>query len=358
VGGSEIKIIKVANALARSGNPVQLAYLDPRETLLGRVDPAVPVTHLDRRGKYSFAALQRLRDLVNREHQTVVAVNLYPLLYVIPVVKWRRLSNVKAVGLINTDDLVGRAKLFGNLYAHFLKQCDQIVFGCSAQRTHWVKRYDLPMPRSRVIYNGVDYDFYSPTSGANEAIRLRQQLGIPADTIVIGSIGRLAPEKSYDSLISALARLNAAGRETYAIFAGKGAEWERLERLATAQGLGKHVNFLGVQSDVRPIISAMDIFVLPSKAVETFSNAALEAMAMARPVVLSEMGGAAEMVENGKTGFLFPVGEIDALVDILSKLHDSQDMRERLGMAARERVVNSFGFLGMVDQYRELMSPD
>jgi len=353
VGGSELKIIKVANALACSGTAVELAYLNPIETSLGMIDPAVPVTFLDRRGKYSFSSLRRLRDLVNRERQTVVAVNLYPLLYVVPVVKGRRLRNVRAVGLVNSMDLLGKERIYGWLFSQFLRRCDQIVFGCVAQQTHWVEKYGLPLERSLVIYNGVDHEYYSPTIRATEGIILRQQLRIPKNAVVIGSIGRLAPVKNFDNLIIAFAKLIATGREAYVILGGEGAERSRLERLAAARGVASRVKFLGVLNDVRPVMSAMDIFVLPS-AFETFSNSALEAMAMARAVVLSETGGAAEMVEHGKSGLLFDVGDVDALSEDLATLHSSREMRERLGVAARKRVIAAFSHEDMVDRYRKL----
>jgi glycosyltransferase involved in cell wall biosynthesis len=353
VGGSEIKIIKVANALVRSGTAVELAYLNPVETSLSMIDPAVPVTCLDRRGKYSFSSLRRLGELVNRERQTVVAVNPYPLLYVVPAVKWCKLSNIKCVGLVNSMDLFGRERMYGRLFAQFLRRCDQIVFGCMAQQMHWVKKYGLPLERSLIIYNGVDHEYYSPTIRAKEGILLRQQLQIPENAVVVGSIGRLAPVKNYDKLIIALANLSAAGREAYAILGGEGADREKLERLAAAKGVAGRVKFLGVLRDVRSAMSAMDIFVLPS-ASETFSNAALEAMAMARAVVLSEAGGAAEMVEHGESGLLFDVGDVDALSESLVILHNSRELRERLGAAARKRVIAAFGSEDMVDCYRRL----
>ena len=98
----------------------------------------------------------------------------------------------------------------------------------------------------------------------------------------------------------------------------------------------------------------MDIFVLPSSKIETFSNSALEAMAMGRAVVLSDIGGAAEMIENETSGLLFPIGDLDRLTDILNHLYCSDELRKQLGSAARERCVESFGFENMVEQYRNL----
>jgi glycosyltransferase involved in cell wall biosynthesis len=97
----------------------------------------------------------------------------------------------------------------------------------------------------------------------------------------------------------------------------------------------------------------MDVFVMPSS-VETFSNATLEAMAMARPVLLSEVGGAPEMVESDSSGLLFNLGNQQALYDALIRLHDSKELRDNLGQAARARVLESFTFGEMIERYRRV----
>jgi glycosyltransferase involved in cell wall biosynthesis len=271
------------------------------------------------------------------------------------VVKWRNSENVKAIGLINTSESIGKERLVENLYVLFLKQCDRIIFGCEDQRRVWVEKHKLSRDRSQVIYNGVDSTFYSPDCVVEESELLRRKLGIPDDAKIIGSVGRFRTEKSFDHLIMALAKLNRTGRESYGLLVGQGEEEQRLRQLAIEEGVGDKVIFLGIQRDVRAALSIMDVFVLPSSAVETFSNAALEAMAMARPVVLSDIGGAAEMIERGTSGMLFPVGNIDALVTILISLHDSTEARQALGSAARERVVQLYGFSDFVDQYKGLV---
>lgn len=354
VGGTETKVIKIANAIARSGVSVELAYLNPPETLLDQIDSSIPITNLSRRGKYSILALRRLSAAVKREQKLVVAVNQYPLLYVIPVVKWWNSRNVAVAGLINASESIGKERLFEKLYAQFLKQCDRIIFGCESQLRDWVEKHRLTRARSQVIYNGVDCAFYSPTCAVEEAELLRRKLEIPDDATIIGTVGRFRPEKSFDHLIMALARLNRSGRESYGLLVGQGQEQERLQKLAVEERIADKVRFLGLQRDVRPALTIMDIFVLPSST-ETFSNATLEAMAMARAVVLSEVGGAVEMIENGKSGMLFPAGNVDALSEIIAGLHDSSEMRRELGSAARKRAERLFAFSRMVSQYRALI---
>jgi glycosyltransferase involved in cell wall biosynthesis len=353
IGGSETKIVNVANALVKAGYRIAIAYLNPPDTLLERVDPAVPVTHLERRGKFSLESLRRLRRMTEAPNQVVISVNFYPLLYVVPAMR-RSLGN-KAACLINTTDFVCGQWIWGWVYAPFLRRCDQLVYGCRYQQTLWTEKYRLPARRSRYIYNGVDTAKYSPEENDGRAAGFRSRFGIPMGAVVIGGIGRFAPEKNFELLIRAVRELEATGRPAYLALVGEGAERRRLIAAAREAGLGERAVFPGVLNDVRDAIAAMDVFVLPSRAVETFSNAALEAMSMARPVVLSNIGGAAEMVVDGESGWLFDAGDVGWLMRILTDLYDSPPLRQRMGEAARQRVVDSFSFESMIEGYEELI---
>lgn len=356
VGGSETKIVRIANALTSSGTNAEIAYLNPPDTLLGRIHAAVPTTHLERRGKYSLHTLRRLCRLTESGQHVVVAVNLYPLLYVIPAVKRLGPGRGRTVCLVNTVALQGRKRLLGEVYAPFLRRCDRLVFGCASQQKFWTDTFRLPAPRTSYIYNGVDHEAFSPSHPEATPGSLRRDLGIPDGAVVIGSVGRLAPEKSFDLLIRAVAELRSQGRDAWLVLVGQGPERTKLERLASRHGSSDRVRFLGVLDDVRPALAMMDVFVLPSSDVETFSNAALEAMSMARAVVLSDIGGAAEMLVHGESGLLFDVGDTGRLVELLAGLYDSSEMRGRLGHAARQRVLDRLRISRMVEQYRELLS--
>lgn len=354
VGGSETKIVKIANALSRSGYSAAIAYLNPPDSLLERIDPGVPVTYLQRRGKFSINSLRRLRNLVAGGYRIVVSVNYYPLLYVIPTVKYLSSTNCKAVCLINTTDFGDGQRDWGHIYAPFLRRCDQLIYGCEAQQALWTQKYKLPVARSMHIYNGVDCEYFSPDASFKSADAFRREFGIPKEAIVIGSVGRFAPEKNFELLIKVLTNMRATGRNVYAILVGEGAERAALASVAARSGLSDKLLFPGVLNDIRPAVAAMDIFIMPSYS-ETFSNAALEAMAMARPVILGKVGGALEMVEHGKSGFLFDVRNVDTLTDLLVNLHDSKQLRDRIGIAARQRVTDRFYFGAMLDEYKVLI---
>ena len=151
-------------------------------------------------------------------------------------------------------------------------------------------------------------------------------------------------------LVEAIARVRARGIPARALFIGDGPMRPAVEARAAALGIAEHVLITGLQQDVRPLVAACDATVLCSTAVETFSLAALEAMALGRPVVHADIGGAAEMVRHGREGFLFPVGDTPALVERLAALADPA-LRSRMGAQARASVEARFGESAMVDRY-------
>ena len=107
---------------------------------------------------------------------------------------------------------------------------------------------------------------------------------------------------------------------------------------------------------MRPFLKVADTFVLTSTS-ETFSNAALEAMAMGLPVILSRVGGAAEMVEAGKNGFLYSPGNVTELAGHIAALAGDEALTRKVGAAAATQVQDSFSFTRMLDEYRSLLFP-
>jgi glycosyltransferase involved in cell wall biosynthesis len=122
---------------------------------------------------------------------------------------------------------------------------------------------------------------------------------------------------------------------------------------ARALGVAPYVTITGLQQEVRPFVAACDTVALTSFT-EAFSLAAIEAMALGKPVVHSEVGGAAEMIRPGRNGFLFPVGDTAALVERLAALSD-RAMCERMGAKAREAVEAQFSERAMVERYEKML---
>ena len=155
-------------------------------------------------------------------------------------------------------------------------------------------------------------------------------------------------------LVDAVAKLRKMGIPVRALVIGDGVTRPAIEARALSLDLEGDVVITGFQQDVRPYVAACDAVVQCSDAVETFSLAVLEAMALGKPVVHSDIGGAAEMIRPGENGFLFPVGDTEALVDRLARLSRRAD-RERMGRKAREMVEARFSERAMVDRYERML---
>ena len=353
VGGSETKIVRVLNALWERGVRVAACYLNEPSDLRNSLHPQVPVWHLQRRGKFSLAALHRLARLLREQRPAVVfTVNLYPALY--GCIASRGLG-VDTIALLNTTHFARRDEWRRAFYRPFLRRLDRVVYGCELQRQEWRRRIGSGRP-SEVIYNGVDVEAFSPTHADRHRAHERERLGIGRDTFVIGSVGRLVAHKNQRVLIDALAHLRGRSLDAHLLLVGQGPMRDALEERVRALGLERHVTFAGLQHDVRPALAAMDVFVLPSTHVETFSNAALEAMAMGKPVVLSRIGGAREMIRDGVEGFTIEPSDLEPRLKVLlAQLCADGDRVARLGQAARERAVSEFSLDAMVSSYAALI---
>ena len=359
IGGSEWKIVRIANALRQGGHDIHLAYLNAPHTLRGRLDPGLPVFHLGRTGKFSFPALGRLkRYILEQQISHVACVNLYPLLYA-QAVAWQLGKRAPVVSaFINTTDFrTSSDERQMIVYAPLLRRAAYLVFGCRLQQEQWMDRYDLPTTNSRVIYNGVDQAHFNPAAVAETREQLRRRYGFPLDAFIVITVGQLRPEKQQTDLVQAAAAVASRGLPIHAVLVGDGDERGAIERCIADLGVRDKVHLAGAADEVRPFLKLADAFVLTSTAVETFSNAALEAMAMGLPVILSRIGGAAEMAEVGQNGFLYAPGDVAELAGYIAALAGDEDLTREMGRTAMTQMQRRFGFTGMVDEYRTLLFP-
>jgi glycosyltransferase involved in cell wall biosynthesis len=208
----------------------------------------------------------------------------------------------------------------------------------------------VPAGTIRVVRSAVDPGELRPTR-ARAAVR--EALGAPADAACLLCAAALIHRKGIDVLLEAAARLAARGLHPELWLAGEGPERGALEASARALGLAPRARFLGARADVPDLLAACDAFVLPSRR-EGLGVAALEAMALARPVVASRVGGLAEAVLHEGTGLLVPPEEPAALADALERLLRDPALRERLGAAGPARVAARHSAKAMVDAYAAL----
>jgi glycosyltransferase involved in cell wall biosynthesis len=325
-------------------------YVKGPADLLGRLKGQRSAVCLQARRYLDFRALADFaRHLARVQPAVVVAANGYALLYAWAALCLVRLR-VPLVVTFHSTRLPGlKERLQMAAYRPLFWSAACTVFVCEAQMRYW-RRRALGSLRNAVIYNGVDTgEFCDRGDGGRRA-----QLGFAETDYVIGVCALLRPEKNHLQLLQALAALRDLGLPAKALLIGDGEMRGAIEARARELGVQRELVITGLQRDVRSYVEACDAMVLCSHA-EAFSMAAIEAMALRRPVVHAAVGGAAEMILPGRTGFLYPAGDTRALVDKLALLAERALCR-RMGNRARGVVELLFSERAMVDRYERLLA--
>lgn len=181
----------------------------------------------------------------------------------------------------------------------------------------------------------------------DEVFALRARLGIPFGVTVVGTVSRLRHEKGVDLLVRAAILLRAT-HPVRLVIVGAGPEEARLRVLAAP--LGEAVHFVGHQEDLSVWYSLLDIVVIPSRK-EALPRVALEAMAAARPIIASRIGGLPEAVNEGVTGLLVEPEDAEALASAMRGLMADPEGALRLARAGRERFESLFGYCALIDRW-------
>lgn len=206
--------------------------------------------------------------------------------------------------------------------------------------------------RTEVVPSGVDTERFRPCTG--ERAGAKRRLGVPPERPLIGTVGRLEERKGTMTLVEAAARLAAgAVPDVEIVVAGDGPLRAELARCAESLGIADRVRLLGDRSDVREVLAALDVFVLPSRT-EGMSNALLEAMAMELPVVATAVGGTPEVIVAEASGLLVPSDDAAALAQAVERLVAAPELAVRLGGEARRRVEERYGVRAMVSRLEDI----
>lgn len=199
-----------------------------------------------------------------------------------------------------------------------------------------------------VIHNGVEMP--DCTSDKVSASRIRNEFFIREDEKVVGAVGSLHPRKGHCYLIEAISKSNS---NIKLMIVGEGALKTELKRLSEELGIKDRVIFTGYRRDTNDLISSMDIVVHPSIE-EGFGIAILEAMALGKIVVATDVGGIPEIINNGETGILVPCANADILAKTLSFLIKKPDLSKAISEKGKKSVERHFSIVKMVRGYENL----
>jgi glycosyltransferase involved in cell wall biosynthesis len=219
------------------------------------------------------------------------------------------------------------------------EQADHVVTPSLGTRDY-IKNVDKIRNSVDVVYYGFDFEKLRARDGDRE--RVRDEFGFGDDDFVIGYIGNFAPGKGHIQLIRAFSKVVEKIPNARLFFVGRGMLDEVKDAIDELSLQGKVV-FAGWRTDVAECLSAMDLFVQPSLS-EAFSQVLVEAMSVGLPVVATEVGGAGEVIEDGKNGFLIEPNDPDAIAEKAIILFENPELRARFASAGQAKVWANFSY--------------
>ena len=347
-GGMENGVCNLACGLSTRGFETHVACLERRGAFADRLPPE-SVTTLGKRGGFSLRAVWALMRTLRRVRPHIIHThNLGPLIY----------AAISTLGCRTHPILHGEHSQLApwELEPRRLRQRHKLYRTCRAIHTvsqsqlDELIRLDFPREKLSTIANGVDTAHFAP----GDRIAAHTKLGLPADAIVLGLVGRFGPFKRHDTLLAAFEELAPQHPSAHLLFiGGGGSEEERIRKLVGACLHRERIHLAGFHSNPAPLYNALDLLVIPSVN-EGMSNAALEAMACAVPVLGNFGCGHEQILTSGKDGILADLTTSAALSTALMPLLSTPQALVDMGLHARTTVEFRFSLTTMLDAYSQL----
>jgi len=356
VAGAEVLVAETIRRLGPRIDPVILC-LDSIGQLGQRLqDEGVQVVAYGRKAGMDLGVSRRMaRDIRARRLQVLHAHQYTPFFYAGLAARLCR----PRPRVIFTEhgrhypDVVSRKRRLVNrlVLAHL---ADRVNAVCEFSARSLAEKDGFRRDRIEVIPNGIDLPKYAAETDIPAA---RRRLGLDPSRKYIACVARFHPVKDHRTLLQAFATIAASRPDTDLLLVGDGVLRPDLEQLAGQLGLRNRVHFLGVRDDIADILRVVDVFTLTSVS-EAASITLLEAMAAARPVIVTAVGGNPELVRDGVDGLLAPRGDAGAIAAALLRVLGDDGLARRLGSSGARRVAETYLLDRTVERYYALYAAE
>jgi glycosyltransferase involved in cell wall biosynthesis len=309
----------------------------------------VAVTVLGVRGKWDVMKLPRLTRLLRERHFDLLHTHLFHA-------DLAGRPAAKAAGIPHLIHTVwtaeGRFRPWQFAYARLLRQsCDRVICVSRSVRDHHAARSRLPDEAYAVIPWGVDVEKFRRIDEARH--RLRSRWHVPDGEPLLAFVGRLEFYKGIDTLLDALARLAGDAPPPHVVIAGDGPLRPAVEKFIASRPAGRNVRLLGMVPNVPEVLSAADVYVMPSLW-EGWPLALGEAMSASLPAIGTDVPGIRDILVADRTGLLVGKQDPAALASAIARLCGDPGLRQQMGAAGRERIVDCFSIQETVASHERL----
>ncbi len=354
-GGSGIVATELGMALAEGGDevhvisyalPSRLTLFNPRIFFHEVVTPTYPL--FDQYPPYSLALTTKMVEVARHQHLDVLHVH-YAVPNAVSAVLARDILAPQPLPVVTTlhgtdVTLVGADPNYLETTRWGITQSDAVTAVSDSLRGHTVDQLGI-QNAIEVIPNFIDPARYEQARRGPGARRWAE----PGERLLV-HISNFRPVKRVLDVVETFRRVYRRQPSVRLLMVGDGPERGRVEQFCRENGLCHAITFVGSLPLIEEVLAGADLFLLPS-ASESFGLAALEAMSCEVPVITTNAGGLPEVVEDGKSGFLLPVGDVDGMAEAALRLLGDEELRRSFGEAGRRRAVEVFGQEPIVARY-------
>ncbi len=350
-GGQEIRILSEMQELRKRGYALGLIAQPGAEILSRARHAGFPAHAVRMRGALDLWAAARIAGILRRERARLLVTHS-------SVDAWVGGLAARWIGLpvIRTRHLAIRLRQNPVAPRVYTWLADRIVATGEDGREILIAQAGVSPERVVVIPTGVDTERFHPDRVDRD--RVRGELGISERTPLVGIVAVLRRRKGHLTLLQAMTEAPLRDRGAHLLVAGAGPIQRVLEERVRALGLAPRVRFLGHREDVPDILAACDVVALPSVMGEGVPQAILQALALSRAVVASDVPGIRQVVRDGETGLLVPPEDPPMLAKAIGRVLDDILLARRLGTAGRGLVLSFYSLAAMADAaeraYREV----
>ena len=339
VGGTEKSLVEVLPRLDRSLYDITICSLKD-EGVYGKIlaeEYGFSVVSLNGRGKWDVGVYLGLINYLRGKDYMIIHSYLFWSNLLARLAKRKLGIPIVINGVRDTEVWL---RWYHKRIDRWSSKWADCLVCCSKAVAEYTKRQSgIDAYKFQVVYNGVNVESYQAKPSKK---RYCAKLGLPDDAVLFGVITRLVePKKGLAYLIESFKIVTAKNERAYLLIVGDGPAKKKLQRKVKRLKLTERVLFLGIRKDVPKLLCLLDVFVLFSN-YEGFGIAIIEAMAAARPVIASRVGGIKEIVIDEKTGFLVSPRDVKAMAEKCLLLAKDRDLAHKMGQAGLKRVKQYF----------------
>jgi glycosyltransferase involved in cell wall biosynthesis len=347
LGGAERVIMQLATGVNRQKfEPVILCLNDAGPFAAEMEENGISVHAFNKRGAVDFKMLFKMIKFIRTEKIQILHTHLWGANV------WGRLAaRFAGIPVVITEHNVdvwkkGIHRIIDKVLSPFASKVITVSDEVKKFYTDW----GLPESKLVTVYNGVDVDTFSQEIDVTE---LKKTWSIGPDEIIIGWLGRMVPAKDLETLLLAFKETRESHTNARLLLVGDGPDKDDIVALGEKLEISDAIIYAGFQKKVLEFYHLMDLVVLSSTR-EGHPIVALEAMACARPMVATRVGGVPELVQDGVTGHIVPAQQPAAFAAALNKMLENSELRKQQGLAAQQLIRDKYSVHVMIKQHEDI----